>query len=43
MDFVIAFLNTTIDRYDIFIKQLVAYKVNINLVYKLLKAFYSLK
>lgn len=43
IDFVIAFLNSSIDRHNIFVKQSLAYKVGINFVYKFLKTFYDLK
>lgn len=31
MDFMITFLNSTIDRYNIFVKWFLTYKVDINL------------
>lgn len=43
MDFVIAFFYFTTNRHDIFVKHPLAYKVGMNLIYKLLKAFYELK
>lgn len=43
MDFVTTFLNGSIDGHDIFVEQLLAYEVGINLVCKLLKALYGLK
>lgn len=38
MDFMTAFLNGSIDRHNIFVEYLLTYKVDINLVCKLLKA-----
>ena len=43
MDFVTSFLNGSIDRHNIFVEQPLTYEVGINLVCKLLKAFYGLK
>lgn len=38
-----AFFNGTINGYNIFVEQPLAYKVRINHICKLLKAFYGLK
>lgn len=43
MDFETSFLNGSIDGHDIFVKQPLAHKVDINLVSKLLKALYGVK
>lgn len=43
MDLIIAFWNGFIDRYNIFVEQLLAYKVGINPIHKLLKVLYILK
>lgn len=43
MDFVTTFLNGSINKHDIFVKQPLTYELGINLLYKLLKALYGLK
>lgn len=43
IDFIIVFFNNANDRYDIFVKQLLAYNIRINLICKLLKALYRQK
>lgn len=43
INFVTAFFNCTINRYNIFIVQPLAYEVKINLTCKLLKALYGQK
>lgn len=43
INFVTAVFNGTINGYDIFVECLFAYEIGINLVYKLLQAFYRLK